>query len=162
ISDAKPTCTVRIAVEPVTTNGQTRAFHAPRNTKIATAAALIRVTGTYSRQRTVHGPAPSTNIASSSSTGSLRNAWRRTKMPKALAANGTTSAAYVSSQPNRFTVTKLGTSSTSPATMSVPRARRNYQSRPAQRSRANAQAASIEASKTLAVVSDATTSELRE
>src|SRR5207247_11465705 len=112
MSDAKPTCTVRIAVEPVTTNGQTRAFHAPRNTKIAAAAALVRVTGTYSRQRTVHGPAPSTNIASSSSTGSLRNVWRRTKMPNALAANGTTSAAYVSSQPSRFTVTNLGTTST--------------------------------------------------
>src|SRR5205809_1006217 len=43
MSDAKPTCTVRIAVEPVTTNGQTRAFHAPRNTKIAAAAAAIFV-----------------------------------------------------------------------------------------------------------------------
>src|SRR5438552_11957502 len=68
--------------ERVTTSGHRKLRHWSMKASTARAATAGLASGSVTRQKSVHSPAPSRRAASSTSTGSMRKVWRMSRMPR--------------------------------------------------------------------------------
>ena len=102
-------------------SGHKKLFHWSTNASTASVASAGFESGSTTRQKTVHSPAPSSRAASSKSRGMVRKNCRSIKIPHTETSSVEISPAYVSTQPRALMIKKRGTRSTATGTRSTDR-----------------------------------------
>src|SRR5438093_1562845 len=116
-----PTSTTCMSVERVAMSGQRKLFHWSTKANTARVASAGLESGSTTRQKTVHSPAPSSRAASSKSRGMVRKNCRNRKMPHTDTSSVEINPAYVSTQPSALMIRKRGIKSTTAGTISTDR-----------------------------------------
>ena len=122
-----------------TISGHMKLFQCVTTVISSSVTSVGRDSGTTSRPRMLHVPAPSMRIASISSCGICRNCSRNKNTAYGDAnTNGSTSPANVPTRSTRANMKYSGMTVTTCGTISVANNIQNSSSRPGKRSRANA------------------------